>query len=90
MRRLTYYNEKFEIYDLNKNKLTSNVLERLGKYEDTGISPEQIHEMDKLYREKCEEVAELKELLQAEQKAHLSIEKGFHERVRELEGRDYV
>ncbi len=36
------------------------ILDRLGEYEDTGLTPEQIREMDKLYREKCEEVNELK------------------------------
>lgn len=33
---------------------------RLSEYEDTGLIPEQIREMDKLYTEKCREVAELK------------------------------
>lgn len=30
---------------------------RLAEYERTGITPQQIVEMDKLYREKCEELA---------------------------------
>lgn len=34
-------------------------LYKLMKYEDTGLSPEQIEEMDGLYHEKCKEVAEL-------------------------------
>lgn len=34
---------------------------KLMEYEDTGLTPEQIHEMDKLYQEKCREVAELRE-----------------------------
>jgi hypothetical protein len=29
----------------------------LGQYEDTGLTPEQIREMDRLYREKCEELS---------------------------------
>ena len=33
---------------------------RLGEYENTGLTPEQIIEMDKLYAEKCRELAELK------------------------------
>lgn len=33
---------------------------RLGEYENTGLAPEQIIEMDKLYAEKCKELAELK------------------------------
>ena len=36
------------------------VLERLGKYEDIGLTPEQLTEIDKLYTEKCQEVAELR------------------------------
>jgi hypothetical protein len=30
--------------------------ERLGQYEDTGLAPEQIREMDRMYRDKCEEL----------------------------------
>lgn len=33
--------------------------ERLAAYEDTGLTPKQIIQMDKLYQEKCEELAEL-------------------------------
>lgn len=33
---------------------------RLKEYEDTGLTPDQIREMDQLYREKCEELAALK------------------------------
>lgn len=35
-------------------------IERLAKYENTGLEPDQIREMEKLYQEKCQEVAELK------------------------------
>lgn len=34
---------------------------RLGEYEDTGLTPEQIREIDRLYAEKCREVAELRQ-----------------------------
>lgn len=34
---------------------------RLGEYEDTGLTPEQIREIDRLYTEKCREVAELRQ-----------------------------
>lgn len=34
--------------------------DRLAAYEDTGITPEQVHEMDRIYAEKCREVAGLK------------------------------
>lgn len=41
-----------------KCKFYNNLaIQRLGRYEDTGVTPEQILEIDKLYREKCEEVA---------------------------------
>lgn len=33
---------------------------KLMEYEDTGLDPEQIWEMDELFREKCQEVAELR------------------------------
>lgn len=34
---------------------------RLGEYEDTGLTPEQIREIDRLYTEKCGEVDELQQ-----------------------------
>lgn len=34
-------------------------IDRLAEYEDTGLLPEQIREMDVLYAEKCRELAEL-------------------------------
>lgn len=33
---------------------------QLKKYEDTGLTPDQIQELDRLYLEKCQEVTELK------------------------------
>lgn len=33
--------------------------DRLAEYEDTGLSPEQIKEVDRLYTEKCKELTEL-------------------------------
>lgn len=35
-------------------------IDRLADYENTGLMPEQIIEMDRLYAEKCREVAMLK------------------------------
>ena len=37
----------------------SGIIERLAQYEDLGLTPEQIREIDRLYAEKCREVAEL-------------------------------
>lgn len=34
---------------------------QLKRYEDTGLTPEQIQEIDRLYAEKCREVAELRQ-----------------------------
>ena len=34
--------------------------ERLAAYEDTGLTPENIRKMDKLYQEKCEELEKLR------------------------------
>ena len=44
--------------------LRSGERELLKAYEDTGITPEQMWEIDRLYREKCEEVAELRRQLE--------------------------
>lgn len=37
----------------------ADLRERLKKYEDIGLMPEQLREIDKLYSEKCKELAEL-------------------------------
>lgn len=37
----------------------ADLRERLKKYEDTGITPEQIREIDRLYTEKCREFVEI-------------------------------
>lgn len=37
-------------------------LDNLKEYQNTGLTPGQIIQMDKLYREKCEELARLKEV----------------------------
>ena len=44
----------------------ADLREALKAYEDTGLSSEQIVEMDNLYAEKCREVAELKEYKELE------------------------
>lgn len=49
---------------LNAAKMAHDVrkrLEELKPYEDTGPTPEQIREIDRLYAEKCREVAELQQ-----------------------------
>lgn len=37
-------------------------LERLAEYESLGVTPERVKEIDKLYREKCEELSKYKKL----------------------------
>jgi hypothetical protein len=44
--------EKCETCDFSEK-----ICQKLGQYEDTGLTPEQIREMDRLYREKCEELS---------------------------------
>lgn len=43
---------------------------QLKKYEDVGLTPDQIREMDKLYLAKCEEVNRLRAELAAERQKH--------------------
>ncbi len=38
-----------------------NLRERLKEYEDTGLTPEQIKDIDRLYTEKCKELGEVKD-----------------------------
>jgi hypothetical protein len=44
--------EKCETCDFNEE-----ICRKLGQYEDTGLTPEQIREMGRLYEEKCEELS---------------------------------
>ena len=41
----------------------SKAIDKLAAYEDTGITPEQIYDLDRMYQEKCEEVASLEKQL---------------------------
>ena len=74
MKRLTARDEHGNTYYPKQFKETSNVEEymkdvcdfagevcdKLAAYEDTGLDPEQIREIDRLYSEKCRELAELR------------------------------
>lgn len=52
-----------------------DVISRLAAYEDLGVTPEQIREMDKAYLEKCEEVKRLRaELEEYGQMEHALME----------------
>lgn len=43
-------------------RIYGGAVDRLSAYEDTGLTPEQLLEVDRLYTEKCKEVAELHKL----------------------------
>lgn len=45
----------------NRCHFEKAVCERLANYEDTGLTPEQIREIDRLYAEKCRELAKLRQ-----------------------------
>lgn len=45
--------------ECEKCQMTFDICERLAAYEDLGLLPEQLREIDKLYQEKCEEVKKL-------------------------------
>lgn len=36
-----------------------DLIDRLAEYEDTGLTPDQIRQIDSLYAERCREVAQL-------------------------------
>lgn len=44
---------------VTKEDDTYKYIKRLSEYEDIGLLPEQIKEVDRLYAEKCKELAEL-------------------------------
>ncbi len=59
--------DKNGISDVSKMEVIKNTsdlgnggpTDRLAEYEDTGLTPEQIREIDRLYAEKCKELAEI-------------------------------
>ena len=63
MERLTHKARYEAGYNLNRGVHMWQAIDRLAAYEDLGVTPEQIREIDKLYAEKCREVAELKKKL---------------------------
>ncbi len=91
MERLTARNEKGGAYypgcfeepccgegcKIDNCELARKQCERLAAYEDLGVTPEQIREIDKLYGEKCRELAEVKKSY--EEKKRNIAETGFDE-----------
>lgn len=51
--------EDLEKYHDTRRKYEENTI-RLAEYEDTGLTPEQIREIDRLYEEKCKELTSMK------------------------------
>lgn len=45
-------------------ELDNEICEKLAEYEDLGVTPEQIMEIDKAFLEKCEEINRLKNELE--------------------------
>ena len=45
----------------NSHDFKKLLVEKVGEYEDTNLTPSQLKDIDKLYLEKCEEVNKLKE-----------------------------
>lgn len=65
MERLTHKAIFRAGYKANRNVPLWECIDKLGRYEDTGLTPEQIREIDQLYSEKCREVAEYQKKLGA-------------------------
>ena len=38
-------------------------MERLAEYEDLGVTPEQLRQIDGMYADRCREIAELRKML---------------------------
>ena len=68
MDRLTHKARYEAGYKQNKNVNMWECIDKLGQYEDIGLTPAQIREIDKLYKEKCEEVARYQKAEEDEKK----------------------
>ena len=108
MERLTARNENGEAYypqcyrkdgcdgfggDCDNCKFSYGVCETLAAYEDIGLTPEQLRQIDQLYREKCEELARYKTAIaearkvQKEDKLYLdSYNQGWKDALELIEG----
>lgn len=51
---------KYRYCDTNVCPTLDEVVEKLGKYEDTGITPEQMHEINEMYRDLATELSKYK------------------------------
>lgn len=53
------FNDGADSEDECEGCILQRSIEKLGQYEDIGLTPEQLREINKLYTEKCKELAEL-------------------------------
>lgn len=82
MDRLTYKIASEALkYDWKDNVALADLINRLGHYENTGLTPEQLLEIDKMYLEKCEEVNQLKEQLEVSREGDLISRKALLDRL---------
>lgn len=65
VKRLTHKTKDEASYTPNMGVRHCQCVNKLGQYEDTRLIPEQIIEIDRLYRERCEEVEGLKKEIEA-------------------------
>jgi len=64
-------------------QLKIDICSNLARYEDLGVTPDQIQEIDKLYLEKCEEVNLLKKQLEVIHEGDLISRKKLEKDVRD-------
>ena len=57
-----FCDEQFDGNDPCTNCPIQIAIDRLSEYEDTGLTPDQIKDMDRLYLEKCEELNKVKNI----------------------------
>lgn len=64
---------------MKKETRTSEELKELARYRATGLTPEQVVEMDKLYLEKCRELNETKKKIEEQRNKILEKIKALEE-----------
>lgn len=73
--------------DTEAKRTVQQFHERLSQYEELGVTPEQIREMDRLYAEKCRETAELKRRIERMETSRKRQEKTSMEWAAHISGR---
>ncbi len=85
MERLTKYNNGR--YETEPGvRMLYEALTKLGKYEDIGVSPEQLHEFSSIYLEKCEEVNRLSAELAEYKEVYSEVIKQLEDKIKALGG----